>query len=32
MIAHDIGLPRLRDACPHFDEWVNRLESLEPLR
>jgi hypothetical protein len=31
MIAHDIGLPRLRDACPHFDEWVTQLESLDPL-
>jgi hypothetical protein len=31
MIAHDIGLPRLRDACPHFDEWMSRLESLDPL-
>jgi hypothetical protein len=31
MIAHDIGLSRIRDACPHFDDWVTRLDSLEPL-
>lgn len=31
MIAHDIGLPRLRDACPHFDDWVSQLESVAPL-
>lgn len=31
MIAHDIGLPRIRDACPHFNDWVSRLETLDPL-
>jgi hypothetical protein len=23
-----IGLPRLRDDCPHFDAWITRLERL----
>lgn len=32
MIAHDIGLSRIRNACPRFDDWVTRLESLDPLR
>jgi hypothetical protein len=27
-IAEFIGLPRLREACPHFDAWVTRLERL----
>ncbi len=31
MIAHDIGLTRIRDQCPHFDDWVTQLESLDPL-
>lgn len=28
-IAAKIGLPRLRQACPHFNAWVTRLEHLE---
>lgn len=28
MIATRIGLPKLRMACPHFDQWVNQLEGL----
>ena len=31
MIAYDIGLHRIREACPHFDSWVTRLGSLAPL-
>lgn len=27
-IAGKIGLERLRQACPHFGEWLTRLESL----
>ena len=27
-IAARIGLHRLRDACPHFNAWLNRLEGL----
>lgn len=28
LIAEDIGLTRLREACPHFNEWVTKLENL----
>lgn len=28
IITASIGLPRLRAACPHFDQWVGRLERL----
>jgi hypothetical protein len=28
LIAIDIGLPTIRDACPHFAAWVDWLESL----
>lgn len=28
LIAEDIGLTRLREACPHFNEWVTKLERL----
>lgn len=28
LIAEQIGLSRLRTACPHFDQWVSRLERL----
>lgn len=31
MIAYDIGLDRIRDQCPHFDDWVSHLEILDPL-
>lgn len=31
MIAYDIGLNRIRAECPHFNDWISRLESLEPL-
>jgi hypothetical protein len=27
-IAEYIGLPRLRAACPHFDQWMATLETL----
>jgi hypothetical protein len=27
-ITSAIGLPDLRRACPHFDEWVRKLEQL----
>lgn len=26
IVAADIGLPRLRAACPHFDAWLSTLE------
>jgi len=28
LIAQRIGLPTIRAKCPHFDQWVSRLESL----
>ena len=27
-IAEYIGLPTLRQKCPHFDAWITRLEKL----
>jgi hypothetical protein len=32
LIASEIGLPRIRGECPHFNDWMTRLESLQPLR
>jgi hypothetical protein len=33
LIAAAIGLPGIRDACPHFDEWLATLERLaQPSR
>ena len=29
LVTGRIGLPALREACPHFDSWVSRLEALE---
>lgn len=29
--AAAIGLPTLRNKCPHFNSWINTLESLAPL-
>lgn len=31
-IATLIGLPRIRSECRHFDEWLAKIESLQPLR
>jgi hypothetical protein len=28
LIAQQIGLAKIRSKCPHFDEWLTRLESL----
>lgn len=28
VIACEIGLPKMREKCPHFDEWVTMLEGL----
>lgn len=30
-ITAQIGIERLRQACPHFGEWVSRLESLAKI-
>ena len=27
-LVASIGLTRLRSACPHFDDWLSRLEAL----
>jgi len=27
-LAHDIGLETMRQACPHFDQWLTTLEKL----
>lgn len=28
LVLEEIGLPRIRQQCPHFDAWVSRLEQL----
>jgi hypothetical protein len=28
LIAEDIGLNLLREKCPHFDEWITKLENI----
>lgn len=28
--ARRVGLPRMRAVCPHFNDWLTRLERLEP--
>lgn len=28
LIAIDIGLDRIRQACPHFDAWLRRIEQI----
>lgn len=29
-IAKAIGLNPIRKKCPHFDQWIRKLESLQP--
>jgi hypothetical protein len=29
LAAKTIGLPKLRQACPHFNDWLTRLENLD---
>ncbi|MCC5899927.1 MAG: DUF4276 family protein [Phormidium sp. BM_Day4_Bin.17] len=31
LVAQDIGLAVIRQQCPHFNEWLSRLESLAQL-
>ena len=31
MIACDIGLDAMRQACPHFNAWLVKLESFKPV-
>ena len=28
LVAEDIGLTTLRDNCPHFNEWITKLENI----
>lgn len=28
MVAEDIGLHLLRQHCPHFNDWITKLEDL----
>ena len=28
LVTHDIGIERIRQACPHFNAWLTHLESL----
>jgi hypothetical protein len=28
MIAHEIGIKTLRQSCPHFNDWLKKLEQL----
>jgi hypothetical protein len=28
IIAEKIGLRRIRERCPHFDEWIKKMERL----
>ncbi|MCP4219960.1 MAG: DUF4276 family protein [bacterium] len=30
-IAESIGIRTMRAKCPHFDEWLNKFQSLPPL-
>lgn len=31
LVAEEIGIEGIRAKCPHFDEWVSKLERLAPL-
>jgi hypothetical protein len=31
LIFESIGLAVMRHRCPHFAEWLGRLESLQPI-
>lgn len=28
LLAQEIGLPKIREKCPRFDAWINKLESI----
>lgn len=28
LVAEDIGLTQLRNGCPHFNEWITKLENI----
>lgn len=29
LILQEIGLPKLREECPHFNDWITKLEQLK---
>jgi hypothetical protein len=31
LVVDKIGLPKLRSSCPHFANWLNKLEALDSL-
>lgn len=31
LIACEIGLDAMREVCPHFNEWLNKLDALAPV-
>jgi len=28
----EMGLNAIRDTCPHFNEWLNKLETIEEMK
>ena len=30
LVAEEVGIDGIRAKCPHFDEWVSKLEQLKP--
>lgn len=28
MVAGEVGIEKLKEQCPHFKEWISRLEAL----
>lgn len=28
LVAHEIGLNKLRKSCPHFNDWISKLEEI----
>lgn len=31
LVAMDVGLDTMRNRCPHFAQWLSKLEQLQPL-
>ncbi len=31
VISEAIGIPTIRNKCPHFDEWLEKMEKMEKL-
>ena len=32
LLAMEMGLNAIRDTCPHFNEWLNKLETIEEMK